>query len=285
MSEWERFHNASIRFFRLMKGARKDYPIKDVMGYIWPAVAKGENAGYNCMVRYKNRPVGNPIMRQLIAKESPNRQYVTLSSAFDFFNRRLFEGQLPPAIITLHRKAGSHGYYSSQRFESRGGADRETDEIALNPGTFAGRTDAAILSTLVHEMTHHWQGHFGKPGRGRYHNHQWAERMEAVGLVPTDTGLPGGRKVGQRMTHYILDGGPFDQACQELLTDGIHLEWQSREWHSLAGKARPSKTKYTCPECGQNAWARPEANLVCGDCTLQMVCEEINPDTMGDDHA
>jgi hypothetical protein len=28
--------------------------------------------------------------------------------------------------------------------------------------------------------------------------------------------------------------------------------------------------KYTCPTCGQNAWAKPEASLVCGDCQEEM---------------
>ena len=27
---------------------------------------------------------------------------------------------------------------------------------------------------------------------------------------------------------------------------------------------RASKTKFTCPECGQNAWAKPDALLLCG---------------------
>ena len=73
-------------------------------------------------------------MRQAITKGSPNRQYVTLAAAFDFFNRRLFAGALPPAILTLQRKAGTHGYYSARRFEGRGNGEQETDEIALNPG-------------------------------------------------------------------------------------------------------------------------------------------------------
>jgi len=213
-------------------------------------------------------------MRQLITKDSPNRQYVTLAAAFDSFNRRLFDGQLPLAIITLQRKAGTHGYYSAKRFEGREKADRETDEIALNPGTFAGRSDKDVLSTLVHEMAHHWQAHFGKPGRGRYHNHEWADRMEALGLMPSDTGEPGGNRTGQRMTHYIIKAGPFDLACRGLLADGIRLEWQSREWTTPAGKAKTSKQKYTCPSCGLNAWAKPDVHLVCGDCREDMESEE-----------
>src|SRR5262249_23201502 len=151
-------------------------------------------------------------MRQLINKESPNRQYITLAAAFDFFNRRLFKGELPPAIITLQRKAGSHGYYSERRFEGRSDDAAETDEIALNPGTFAGRSDEQILSTLAHEMCHHWQAHFGKPGRGRYHNQEWADKMESIGLVATHTGEPGGLSTGQRLTHYIVIKGPFHLA-------------------------------------------------------------------------
>jgi predicted RNA-binding Zn-ribbon protein involved in translation (DUF1610 family) len=27
-----------------------------------------------------------------------------------------------------------------------------------------------------------------------------------------------------------------------------------------------SKRKFTCPECGQNAWAKPGACLICGEC-------------------
>lgn len=32
-----------------------------------------------------------------------------------------------------------------------------------------------------------------------------------------------------------------------------------------------SKIKYTCPKCEANAWARPSANLVCGDCQTSML--------------
>jgi len=212
-------------------------------------------------------------MRQQIDKQSPNRQYITLAAAFDFFNRRLFASRLPPAIITLQRKAGSHGYYSAGRFEGRSDDSRETDEIALNPGAFAGRSDRDILSTLVHEMVHHWQAHFGNPGRGRYHNQEWADMMESLGLVATHTGEPDGRRVGQRMTHYVVIGGQFDLACDELFAGGLRLEWQSREWHTHRPKAPSSKTKYTCPRCGFNAWAKPNANLICGDCHRLMQSE------------
>lgn len=39
-----------------------------------------------------------------------------LQAAFDHFNRLLFEGELPPCLITLQRKANCYGYFSHKRF-------------------------------------------------------------------------------------------------------------------------------------------------------------------------
>ncbi len=211
-------------------------------------------------------------MRQTIAKDSPNRQYVSFDAAFDFFNHRLFSGMLPRTVITMQRKANTEGYFSPKRFESREDAKLEKDEIALNPGTFAGRRDADILATLVHNMTHLWQHHFGKPGRARYHNHQWAAKMEEIGLMPSDAGEPGGKRVGQEMNHFVTEGGPFDLACAELLGNGVTLEWQSRGWRAKK-KVRSSKVKFSCPCCRQNVWGKPNIRVVCGHCDEGMVSE------------
>lgn len=105
----------------------------------------------------------------------------------------------------------------------------------MNPVYFSIRTIKATLSTLVHEMVHQWQFHFGEHGRRGYHNKQWAARMERVGLMPSDTGEPGGRKVGQSMTHYIIAGGLFDMACDELLTGHFRLSgWTGFRLTSLS---------------------------------------------------
>ena len=85
--------------------------------------------------------------------------YRELQTAYDFFNRELFEGKLPPCLITMpRRRKSSMGYFSAKRFERRDG--QTTDEIALNPYHFRRATDLEILSTLVHEMVHLWQEHF-----------------------------------------------------------------------------------------------------------------------------
>jgi hypothetical protein len=224
------------------------------------------------------------------------KEYTAFAEAFRYYNRRLFDGTLPDCLFTLQRKHGARGYFSSEVFEARpdeadgaradeaeaGGMalnpatdrGRTTDEIALNPVHFKERTDEEILSTLVHEMVHLWQHHFGHPGRTRYHNRQWADRMEELGLMPSDTGEPGGKRTGPRVTHYILDGGPFEKAARELLAGGFRLNWQSRRCDCDKPKHPASKVKYTCPGCQQNAWAKPDASLVCGLCDVAMPSEE-----------
>src|SRR5689334_20816004 len=85
-----------------------------------------------------------------------------LNRAYDWFNQRLFAGRLPRCLITMQRRPRSRGYFSGKRFTTRDGQEI-TDEIALNPQCFRERAPREILSTLVHEMTHLEQEHFGKP--------------------------------------------------------------------------------------------------------------------------
>ena len=114
----------------------------------------------------------------------------------------------------MQRHKGAYGYFSGERFASAGNPSEITDEIALNPTHFATRSPAAVLSTLAHEMAHLWQYHFGKPSRTGYHNKEWAAKMREIGLIPSDTGEPGGKETGQRVTHYPEEGGAFACACR-----------------------------------------------------------------------
>ena len=205
-----------------------------------------------------------------------NRHYDELSAAYDHFNRELFEGRLPLCLLTMQRKNKAYGYFAGGRFGSRDGAN-VTDEIALNPSHFRERTVEQSLSTLVHEMTHVEQHHFGKPSRAGYHNKEWAGLMRCVGLIPTDTGHPGGKETGQAVTHYIEPNGRFQASCAALIAGGFNLPfvelWDEQEGKTRAKKAA-SKTKFSCPSCDANAWAKPDANLICGDCHETMKAEE-----------
>ena len=116
--------------------------------------------------------------------------YDQLDRAYNYFNQTLFNQKLPPCILLLHRKRNAYGYFWGNTWQEREGQS-VTDEIALNPETFKSRSLEKVLSTLVHEMCHLQQHHFGKPSPYGYHNKEWAQMMEAVGLIPTNSGKLG----------------------------------------------------------------------------------------------
>jgi predicted SprT family Zn-dependent metalloprotease len=200
------------------------------------------------------------------------RTYGELTAAYDHFNRELFEGRLPPCIITLQRKNKCYGFFVGNRFGTRD-HDDITDEIALNPRHFLDQGVVQVLSTLVHEMTHLEQHHHGDPGRNGYHNKEWAGLMRRVGLIPSATEAPGGKDTGQHVSHYIETGGRFEQSCVGLLAAGSTLsfvEWANDHEGETRKKKAASKTKYICPSCAANAWAKPNTQLVCGDCWVAL---------------
>jgi predicted SprT family Zn-dependent metalloprotease len=202
-------------------------------------------------------------------------EYQGFQQAYDFFNRELFNRSLPQVLVTLQRHAKSRGYFAPQRFHGR--IDKSAvHELALNPDRFTGRTDEMILSTLVHEMAHVWQQTHGKPPRRSYHDRQWAAKMREIGLQPSHTGEEGGKATGQRMSHYILPGGSFAKAYATLAARGFQLHWQSVPVSAHARGKKASKTKYSCPDCGQNAWAKPAASLVCGACMAPMAAQDTS---------
>ena len=153
--------------------------------------------------------------------------YAELQRAFDDYNERLFEGSIPPCLITLQREKRSYGYFSHRRFAHRT-SKAFTDEIAINPSFFGVVPLLEILQTVAHEMCHSWQFHHGTPGRRGYHNKEWADKMEAIGLMPSSTGAPGGARTGEHMADYAIAGGRFLAATDELLATGFQVSWIDR---------------------------------------------------------
>ncbi|GBF44537.1 putative zinc metallopeptidase [Leptospira ellinghausenii] len=205
-------------------------------------------------------------------ENDPTRStYTALTTAYDFYNENLFESKLPKCLITLQRKnVNTAGYYSPKRFKKTTG-NITTDEIAINPAHINKENIEDVLSTLVHEMTHLWQEHFGKQtSRRSYHNGEWGTKMETIGLMPSDTGKPGGKRTGQKMGDYVIENGLFQQKTEILLKNGFTLPWgeivdTNPNPNGLSGK----KVKYYCPLCLVNLWGKPGLRFACLDCIVE----------------
>jgi len=105
--------------------------------------------------------------------------------------------------------------------------------------------------------------------------------MIAVGLMPSTTGKPGGKIVGQGMSDYPIENGVFlkalDKMPDRLKFPFISTEAEARYMVMISGGSSPAataaptppkknKVKYTCPSCQTNVWGKADLNLICGDC-------------------
>lgn len=239
----------------------------------------------------------SPTPEPAAEKPEPTRElWAAYRGMFLFFNRALFGGGLREPVLNFSRAAKSNGFFAPERWNRDGDPKAKVHEISINPDTLNERDLKSIASTLVHEMVHLWQRDHGKPARRGHHDKQWAAKMDEVGLVPSHTGLPGGRRTGVHMTHFIQEGGAFAKAWAKMTAaeGGAGLPWRSgmpsfamtvglgggagQEEGAAGGsvaipageapkKKDPSKVKYTCAgECKANVWGKVGLRLRCGDC-------------------
>jgi hypothetical protein len=146
-------------------------------------------------------------------------QFNMFDKLFDYYNKKPFDGKLNDCMINMSRQRGANGFFQPQNWKKNNlkkEANKDIHEISLNPH-YLDRPDIEWHSTLVHEMVHLWQQDFGKPSRSNYHNKQWARKMEEIGLIPSSTGQPGGKKTGQGITHYVDSNGQFIEAFNCLM--------------------------------------------------------------------
>lgn len=216
-----------------------------------------------------------------------------LQFAYHVFNEGLFGGKLPNCLITYTRRPNVLGHFCPDRYQK---VDGELwPELAMNPTWLALRDDLESLSTLVHEMAHverHYHGPLNRKGGrgvGGYHDRQWGAIMKRVGLHPSDTGQPGGKETGYGMSHYIVEGGPFEVLARKLIDNGFKITWTDniRPRGMAAGggepgtdgktptvKSKKQRRKFTCPECRLYAWAKESARLTCTACAAPMRADD-----------
>ena len=218
-------------------------------------------------------------------KKPTDVAHAELQHAFVFLNLRLFQSQLVDALITLQRKnPRCLGYFSANRFGNTRVAD-VVDEIAMNPQHFKVEP-IEILQTLAHEMVHMWQAHYGaRKSKKAYHNAEWGAKMEAIGLMPSNTGEPGGKKTGQQMMDYVIPGGLFERAARELVDGGFRPTYYDRDQPKPKGgagapegdggdeEAEPASSsgkrkKWVCPSCAGQAWGKAGFRLKCFECDV-----------------
>lgn len=226
-------------------------------------------------VRSKRR---NMEMKNNNFPEPTKEQFDAYQKMFNYFNQKLFDDSLPQCLLNFSRLRGAIAFFAPAQWEKQEG--KVAHEISLNPVYLWRGDNVETASALVHEMVHLWQAEYGSPGRRGYHNKEWATKMEKIGLIPSLTGRPGGRKTGERVRDYIEVGGLFDKVFKQIPKE-CFLPWKNTSnftWKANRGRKSPvdprcnkNKIKYSCPICEVNVWGKPHLQIICKECHIDFI--------------
>jgi hypothetical protein len=194
-------------------------------------------------------------------KKPTPTQFSAYQQAFDYLNKTLYANSLPDCMLSFsRRRSSSHTLFTSGQWQKEAGST--TPEISLNVKQLRECEPIEVVATLAREMVHLWQERFGKPACNGYYNREWAEKMKEIGLIPSATGLPGGKETGQGVKHFIEPDGQFEQAFHKMPPSYL---WPFRPaaFESQKVKRHSEKVLYQCTGCGTKVWGKRGLGLVC----------------------
>jgi hypothetical protein len=209
-----------------------------------------------------------------------------LSGAFDFLNEKIFDGALSrPMLIFTRSKKVTGGYFAPEKWSN--GDGKMVHELSVNANLMEQGDEIHLFGIIVHEMTHQWQHEFGKPGRGGYHNREWADKCLEIGLQPKSAADPE-CQTGDAINTTLIEGGKAMVSIAHL-PDELTIPWYAvsmddpDEMPEPGGKGEKSpeapmpepkagkRTKYTCPACGDNLWGKSGIQAQCLKCNKRFI--------------
>lgn len=205
----------------------------------------------------------------------------SLTSAFEYLNEELFDNELPMVKLSFTRNPRvSKGHFAENSWVDEDGV--EWNEIAINAQWYAEVQDFRLaMTTLVHEMIHHEQHVNGTQGRESYHNVQFVKRANllGVGSLDPETGEP--TTSGDKVSSYLIEGGLLEEALLVMPEEYIFpylpklAPEEPPQFAPGPGNTEPKKRgvkiKFTCAQCGDNAWGKGTLELACLKCNRKMV--------------
>ena len=165
----------------------------------------------------------------------------------DIFRERLLDpialpgrDRMPDPVLSFEPM--DHRVYAAYTLHRN--AQGLLDEITMNT-KHLNRPLWEILETLLHEQVHLWQQNFGKhPVRRNYHNREFVEKCEQLGLHP---------RIGSGV-HWKPADGPFALLMKEHGIERpqqveVPPEEKRRNWWDMGKKERRGRStlsKWTC---------------------------------------
>jgi len=167
-----------------------------------------------------------------------------------------FKLELPPIAIAIRKMSRRSCYGYFQHAHNELGLQ---DEIAIDERHVLASCIAndwtELLDTLLHETLHAWQQEHGIPGKGNYHNKEFREKAQQLGLIIDASGRSLGR----------INGSPFLQLLDRHSVEIPTVTLTERE---LTPKS-PTKLKLwmcSCTKPIRLRIAKSNVRIRCEDC-------------------
>lgn len=200
-----------------------------------------------------------------------------LEHAYGVLNDTYFEGSLPPVVITVQSSPKAYGHYTTWDVWREN--EKGYREINLGAENLS-RPIEFTISSLLHEMTHHYCAMAGIKDTSRggiYHNKRFKAEAEKCGLV-----IGYDPRIGHSPTSpsegLIAFIGGQGWTGIDLSRTGCYGSTGGAEGGSGSdpgggadtGKKKSSVRKYLCPSCGCSVRATKEVHIGCLDCDCPM---------------
>ncbi len=196
-------------------------------------------------------------------------QYDSFQNIFDYLNQNLFNNTLPDCMLRFSIKSNRIDGSFLPSSWSRDDKDIK-HEISINPTLLAKQNKQEILAVICHNMVHLWQYTYSDLSEGskKYHNKQWVEKMESLGLEPRNIGKRGGTQTGRAVTQVPKPNGLFLKVC-EAMPDGYLMPFRGvTNKTTKTGKTKQST--YVCPICRDKSSGKPGEVNFCVSCVIQL---------------
>jgi hypothetical protein len=208
----------------------------------------------------------------------------SLQEITNYLDALLFNGELPPCYVTLTRNNKViGGYHAKDQWEGNDG--QSIPEIGINSNLLVEPDPLILYNVLIHELLHLELSHKGLGGRKGYHNKEFANRCEELGLdiQVHDKDAVEGQTTGQSVSTSLRPKGLAEMAIAKIPTD---LAYTAKHVIDIDSNGAPQdgeapvlipvkqrepktktagkRTKYQCPVCGLSMWGKANAYLICG---------------------
>lgn len=194
----------------------------------------------------------------------------------DWFSNKLDMDRIIWTVQSTKKAYGHFTPYISYRVHDKTTGERGAVEINIGAGTL-DRPIEAVISTMVHELTHYYNWCHGvkdcSRSGGQYHSKKFKLEAEKHGLhIEYDSRIGWSiTEPTEELIEWVIENGfeDFRLGRNEFQQAIIGIGGQSGTAPKFPKKN--NSIKMICPRCGNIARVTKTTNLICGDCMIKMI--------------